>query len=130
MKNLFYFLLLASTLFIACNDDDDDNAPSGLIGEWEWVQSYGGLAGDTLTPASEGFTSHLEIDADTYQQFLNDSLVFQSQYELETRQDSLFGTDKVIAFETGYELAVIQQGDDLKLIEICLDCYEHTYERR
>ena len=129
MKNFFYLLLLASTILIGCKDDDE-NDPSGLAGEWEWVQSYGGIAGQTLTPVTEGVTRHLEIDADTYQEFENDSLIFQSQYTLETRQDSLFGTDKIIAFETGYELAVIQQGDDLKLIEICLDCFEHTYERR
>ena len=127
MKNLFYFLL-ASTLFIACKDEDED--PNALIGEWEWVQSYGGIQGQTLTPQSEGVTKHLEIDDDTYKEFINDSLIFQSGYEIEARQDSIFGTDQVITFDTGYELAFIQGGDNLQLIELCFDCFDHSYVRQ
>jgi hypothetical protein len=129
MKYYFFFFLLAIATFTACKDDDPVNA-TGIEGDWRWTQSYGGLLGQTITPDSAGYTRHLEIDSETYREFQDDSLIFQSNYNIETRVDSLFGTNKIIAFDTGYELAIIQSGNNLKLIEICFDCFEHSYVRQ
>jgi hypothetical protein len=128
MKYYFFLLMLTVATFTACKDDDPVNA-TGIEGDWRWLQSYGGIAGITIFADSVNYTRHLEIDSDTYREFQDDSLVFQAGYNIETRADSLFGTNKVIAFTTGYELAIIQNGNDLKLIEICFDCFEHTYVR-
>src|SRR5690349_6511014 len=94
MKYYFFFFLFAISSLSACKDDDPVVA-TGIEGDWRWTQSYGGLLRQTITPDSAGYTRHLEIDSETYSEFQDDSLVFEADYNIETRADSLFGTNKV-----------------------------------
>jgi hypothetical protein len=63
----------------------------GINGEWIWTKSIGGIFGGTITPKEAGYTERLVIDDFFFQQFINDSLVYESQYELEIRVDSTLG---------------------------------------
>ena len=58
-------VLVALLAFVAACSDPDPAGPEGqndhefvelLYGTWDWTYAVGGIAGVTLTPASEGFT--------------------------------------------------------------------------
>lgn len=131
MKNLRLsaLILLLSTL-LACQKDQSCRPATGINGLWIWVNSIGGFAGGELTPATAGYTQSLAIDDFTYRAFVNDSLVFESQYELEIRPDSAWGTNRYIVLEKGGEMAVKISAAQLELYELCADCFDHTYKRQ
>jgi hypothetical protein len=117
-------------LFAACKKDQDCPKPTGVNGEWEWVQSAGGFGGWTLNPESEGFQIKLVIDDFMYREYKNDSLIFESQYDLEIRPDTFFNTNTYISFETGGAKAIDIGPDTLRLYDMCADCFDHVYKRR
>ena len=110
--------------------DEDCSTPETVIGEWTWVKSYGGLAGHTITPESEGYTKHLVIEDHFYKEYINDSLVHSTQYDLRYDPDSLFGTPYLIWFDTGGTFTYNHEGDKLEIYEGCPDCYDHFYTRK
>ncbi|NML67729.1 hypothetical protein HHL22_21215 [Hymenobacter sp. RP-2-7] len=63
------FALLAATLALggtACQKTEALPQGQGLVGEWNWVQSRGGLTGNqTYTPASTGTTIRWVFRADS-----------------------------------------------------------------
>jgi len=71
------------------------------------------------------------IDDFLYKEFINDSLVLETQYELGISNEPLLGTEEktFIKFDSGRELAVIIGAIHLELIDQCYDCYIHRYKR-
>lgn len=116
--------------FAIASCDEDCSAPATVIGEWTWAKSVGGFAGHTLTPESEGYTKKLVIDDHFYTEYIDDSIDFNTQYDLRFDQDSIFGTPYVIEFDSGGLVAYTYEGDQLKIIEVCADCYTHFYTRK
>jgi hypothetical protein len=127
MKNLLSALLIAAFL-IACKDDEPNHA-SDIQGTWQWVSSLDTEVSQTHTPTTDVVTRHIEIDDDTYREFVNDSLIRTSSYVFEVLPDSTFGSDKVLNMHPGNDFAVIQRGDSLRLVEIRLHNWEHVYVR-
>jgi len=62
MKRL-KFLPLVFCFFVACKKHHEAVKPQ-LTGQWEWVSSFGGIAGITYTPQSTGQTWGLKLNAD------------------------------------------------------------------
>lgn len=114
----------------ACQKDEGCRQADSINGEWIWIASVGGLAGQTHTPQSDGVTRKLEIDDFFFRQYVDDSLVFEKQYDLEIRKDSLFGTDQYLIFSDGLESAIKIKEPFLEIIELCFDCYVHEYRRK
>ena len=110
--------------------DEDCTVPTTVIGEWTWVKSVGGFAGHTITPESEGYTKQLVIDDHFYTEYIDDSIDFNTQYDLRVQQDSVFETPYVIWFDLGGMVAYKYEGDQLEIIEVCADCYSHFYSRK
>lgn len=56
MKQFLSFTAVAFLFFTtgACTKETAEPTDSELVGEWEWEQTSGGLAGTTSTPASTG----------------------------------------------------------------------------
>ena len=61
-----------------------DTLKANLDGRWEWVQTYGGYAGDLFTPRSEGYSlalvfskeePQLKSDSIGYEVYRNDTLI-------------------------------------------------------
>lgn len=131
MKNKWIQLFSGCLLliFLSCHKYTDCEQTPGINGEWIWEKSVGGFGGWTETPASEGVTKKLKIDDFTFEAYVNDSLVFKSAYDLETRIDTFFGTNTYIEFETGGEEAILIKENQLELFEMCADCFSHTYKR-
>jgi len=54
-----------------------------LLGEWEWVESFGGFAGEHRTPESEGYTKRYYFSPyRVFLQYGDDSLVFAAEYRI------------------------------------------------
>lgn len=130
MKNILVYILVPIFLFTLISCDKDCAESSGIRGEWEWIKSTGGFAGTTITPETIMATRTLRIDDLVFREYQNDSLVFESQYDLYTTPDTVWGTNLYITFESGGTRAVILDESDLQIIELCADCFEHHYKRR
>lgn len=107
---------------------------AALSGSWRWVQSVGGFAGWTLTPATEGHTQRLELgSASEFAFFRNDSLVAQGTFSIESEEDA-----QIIRYETDSSWWFLADGqrisrrgrDTLILRDRCADCYTHTFVRK
>lgn len=129
MKRTFTFSLLLFLCF-SCRKEKDCPKPEGIRGEWQWVESVGGIGGWTLTPESEKISKTLRIDDFTYREFVNDSLVYESEYDLEIRKDTFWDTDRYIIFKDGDERAIKITASTLELYELCFDCFFHKYKRK
>ena len=60
----------------ACSSDptgtDVDELPEALFGTWSWIESGGGVAGVTQTPATEGYTQTITFTAPNQVTMLRD----------------------------------------------------------
>lgn len=52
--------VLAAVL-AACSGPTEPTVNDQIFGAWEWVRAEGGIAGDTITPMTEGYTMILRI---------------------------------------------------------------------
>lgn len=129
MKNILalsLFLMLAS-----CQKETNCEPPVGINGEWIWVESNGGLSGSTFTPETEGFTRRLAIDDFFFREYVNDSLAFESEYDLKISTETLLGTEEktYIEYANGGAQAILIGATELTLIDQCFDCFFHIYRR-
>ena len=83
---LFFACLVVSFLLICigCTESThpSDDAPPGIVGLWNWIESDGGGWGH-LTPKSEGYTKTYRFDPDSlFFLFQNDTLVMRARYKV------------------------------------------------
>jgi len=130
LSSYLAILIILSGL-LACQKKDKCPETSEINGEWVWVKSIGGFGGFILTPESEGRTERLIIDECIYQQYINDSLALEAQYELGISEDALLGTEEntYIQLSNDNKEAVEITGDELRLTEQCYDCFTHIYQK-
>jgi hypothetical protein len=134
MKNTklsLIFIIISACFLFGCKTEDDSFIEEGINGEWIWQQSGGGFGGWVLTPESQNATIKLIIDDTIYKEFVNDSLVLETSYELVISEEILIGTKEkdLIRFESGREKAILISDSELELIDQCFDCYSHRYIR-
>lgn len=131
MKSIILFFILTSiTIFIASGCDKDCLQDRGINGEWIWIKSVGGFSGGTITPDDVGYTEKLKIDDFIYQVYVNDTLAYESQYDLEIREDSISGPRNYLVFPSGYEEWIGISESELVLDEIMYDDgYTRYYQR-
>ena len=56
---------------------------SSIIGKWNWVQTQGGIAGATYSPAKSGYQMTVQYFADsTYKRYKNDVLVDENKFSI------------------------------------------------
>lgn len=134
---------ILSPALIACGDGLDAgatcrSAAPELCGRWAWVQSVGGFAGATITPATEGFTLRVEFGEDaSYRLLKGEAVVTAGRYEI---ADASTIFSQVPATVVRYEPAPqallfdVQQlefigPDEVLLRDDCNDCFGHTFAR-
>jgi len=124
---------LIRTLYILIHLESYDYQPQvldHLIGEWEWVRSVGGIAGNTITPESAGYTKMTQFLRDsTYHEYRNGSLFLSARYRL--YQKSLGNVHADVLQIDDFEPTQIVTVTDstLELMDECIDCYLHSYRR-
>jgi hypothetical protein len=107
-----------------------------LEGRWEWREATGGIAGRTITPASEGYTMELRfLDGDDVELHRSGQPQTNATYRLATGSDegSFAGKD-VVRFTPalfGWDEMLIQLSveGELILTDGCCDGYTYTFVR-
>lgn len=111
----FSVILLIIICLFGC--EEDCPAPKGIYGDWKWTKTI--IHGYLSTPELLGYTEKLTIDDFTFKRYMNDSLVYESQYDLLIRTDSLNNDRSFIVFSSGHEEGIYVDRKELVLI--------HTY---
>ena len=95
---------------------------------WDWVQSRGGIAGVTLTPASTGYTQRAIYRSDgKYELYRNDSLIQSTTYSISQKEIN-GAPQSVIAYADQSIPQVLQlRSDTLELVDQCTDCFDHIW---
>lgn len=131
MKNIkAYSLIIFIAVLISCQNDDCFKA-IGINGEWIWVESVGGIGGNTFTPKSENVFKKLIIDDFTFQEYVDNKLEFEGGYNLLISKDSTswkYGRTFIL-FDSGLEKEIIIEKNELEIIDLCFDCYHSKYKR-
>ena len=124
---------LIRTLYILIHLENYDYEPQvldHLIGDWEWVRSVGGIAGNTITPESAGYTKTTHFQRDwTYVEERNDTTFLSTRFRL---YQKTVGKVTVNMLQIGdFEPSQIVTVTDstLDLMDDCIDCYQHSYRR-
>ena len=128
---LFALLLYAvggCDLFLDGKRGVPDAAPQGT---WIWESSTGGIAGRTMTPASEGYTQRLVLDDDgDFAFYRGQARLSSGRYAVEQE-----GTALVLRYVPPagplYASQRVEQPDADRLIlrDTCIDCFTHTFVR-
>jgi hypothetical protein len=128
---------VAALALSACASPTGTNVrASDLTGRWEWLSASGGLAGRTITPATEGYTMQLQLSSDGKAQLFKKGALTQSaQYELGvgSKTGSFAGRDVIRfsppLFATGEMSVVFPDQDHLTLADGCCDGFTYTFAR-
>ncbi len=127
MKKWVLILALAS-LTINCSNDDENNIKEQLIGKWIWVESSGGIQGETLNPQTTGENRHIEITSDKIKYFTNGILTSEFDYYLQKRV-SIWTNEMrdflIYKYDRTQSIVLIE--NKLILYDECFDCYQHEY---
>ncbi|MCW9706435.1 hypothetical protein [Fodinibius salsisoli] len=125
-------LILFLSALISCSLLDNNSHASKIIGQWQWVRSSGGFAGEVTTRDSAGVPDrHFNFKSNgAFTFYRTDTLVQAGKYSLQKKEG-----DVIISYDTGqkdffFDQRVTFKGKDtLILSDECYDCYIHTYIR-
>ena len=127
MRN-YYLLLLIPFSFLNCTNIDENINEVKVIGNWNWIESTGGIDGRTETPASTGNHIRLEISRNFIKKFVDDVEVFELIYSIQTRQSILFGENRdMIILENNFNQTIELSENQLILFDECNDCFQNVY---
>ena len=127
MKKLLPLILIFTLSGCSLLETDSDD----LNGKWEWVHSYGGFAGQTLTPETEGYRQQLIFYGGRYYILARDGETIRKGLYNYTKPEIAGQKRPAIEFEsdnweTFYEIS----NDTLFLSPNCRDCFFNTYARK
>ena len=146
LNNLVILLLiLTSSLISSCKKDSSEsidfpNSESKqLIGSWNWVESSGGFAGNTINPTTEGYSKQMEFSENGKHfefkerekmtirnyEFQEHKSIHNSQVEYMIKFASPT-TDNDLHWYNSFDFI---GNDTLFLSDECYDCYGHLYVR-
>jgi hypothetical protein len=127
MKKWILILLLAS-LTINCSNDDENNIDQQLIGEWKWIESSGGIQGETLNPQTTGENRNIEITSDKIKYYTNGILTLEFDYYLQ-KGESIRTNEKtdLMIYENDRKQSIVLNENKLILYDECYDCYQNEY---
>ena len=122
------FLFIIS---ISCHKEKEGINSLSVWGEWIWIESNGGIKGETIKPAIN-ITNRMIFDDFFVSKYINDSLISKEEYELSITSEILIGTTTktIIKYDKHNYQAIIVGPNELELIDQCYDCYFHRYRRK
>lgn len=146
MKNLtcVFFSLFSVFLLPGCKKEEPINNPvhEKLLGTWEWVASYGGIGGGSVSSSSSGYTFRMTFTKDGKCKFYrNNKPTGVARYAI-VKEESIFYPDKTFQVKTEIDFGVFQnnqisytqetinfRGEDLGLSQEAYDGFGSTYVR-
>jgi hypothetical protein len=129
--------LAFALLIAACSSAPTALVPDRLEGRWAWTSATGGIAGWTITPATEGYTMEVRfLGTGTAQLYRDGVLTRTTDFEIGIgREGGSFPGREVIRFEEplfgGWEemLLELPEPDRLLLADGCCDGYAYDFAR-
>ena len=107
--------------------------PRPLYGVWRWVRSIGGITGMERTPQTEGYAQTHIYRSDSIFEMLRDSVLqIRTPYTVRIEQVPSFPAGAVIRYGDPGQMAQLIESvtpDTLKLMDLCIDCFEWTFVR-
>lgn len=127
MKKLVLTLVLA-ILTINCSNDDENTIKEQLIGKWKWVESSGGIQGETINPQTTGENRHIVITSDKIKYYTNGTLSSEFDYYLQKRV-SIWTNEMrdFLIYKYDRTQSIVLNDNKLFLYDECNDCYQHEY---
>ncbi|MFN8280615.1 MAG: hypothetical protein U0V49_10065 [Saprospiraceae bacterium] len=126
MNRILHFISLTMLLLVSCQKEQFRDTLSEIQGQWQWVETYGGISGEHYTPATEHINKSMTIQGYNLKYYENNFLKFQSGFELVLREPD----QTIIRLGDKTEYVIEWEGNTLVLVEPCIDCYEHYYVRK
>lgn len=114
-----------------------DSTAQRLLGQWRWVRSAGGIAGQVRTPVTEGFTRTVRfVEPDRVEVRRDAWLEVQTRFELRPARDQVDppGSIRVVYLDPvtfGFHKQYVEfpEPDSLRLIDPCCDGFASTFLR-
>ncbi len=135
-KTLEVLFFISLVLLLSCSIDlnDKPKIDHQIIGSWQWLESFGGFAGQHLTPESQGYTRTIVFDPDhDYREYRGEEEYVVSEFDIANKpawgDDSSIEDILIIEDQIIEQIINIENNDSLHLAEICMDCFEHYYLR-
>jgi len=128
-----YIVLLGVLFLVSCEKKAVDTCQGlncAIVGEWEWVSTYGSIAGTTWTPESTGEERKLIVDDKNLSFYTDGQLTEMVAYEV-FETDTLLGGNEVYTFCAygGNTRLLLLEEDNLRFQDLCADCYDDNYTR-
>jgi len=117
---------------LACGGSTAPSDFARILGRWDWVESSGGIAGVTLTPASTGHEMSLQfLPVGQVRLFEDGSLVRTVGYELlgDAQGDSVEVAYVPALWGFDSQTATFPGGDELVLTDPCCDGFTYRWTR-
>ena len=137
----YIFLISSLALMTACTTENnvtpmDPVGSPDIFGYWQWVESAGGISGDTETSESTGDTKTLHIfegannTMDSVLFKTNGEVTIFSAFNLVEKESNYYNEDRwfLVIEESEYEPIVTRINDQLFLTDDVADGYTHVYE--
>jgi len=118
------------TVFIMQDDALDEKE---MYGAWQWVQSSGGLLGNTLTPENIKLSKKIVLTKDhVIMYYANDSITLKQNYQIQNEKSifsqSLQSVLRISGMIKTQTISMTGQ-DTLLLRDNVYDGYAHVYVR-
>lgn len=125
--NLIFFIAF---IISNCTTENDTITEPQIIGNWNWIESTGGIDGRTDTPSSTGNQIDLIISENSIKKIVNGVEHSNSNYTIDNKQSILFGDKReMLTFENDFNQTFSVTHDQLILIDECTDCFRNVYSR-
>ena len=122
--------VMTGLAMLGCGSVTGPDLDEQIVGQWEWIESTGGIAGMTLTPASTGETRALRFDSERVSSFRNDSLVATQRYTLALVAGTDTWTIDYLDAGSAFEMQTAElRADTLVLTDPCCDGFVSRYLR-
>lgn len=127
MKKWVLILILA-TLTINCSNDDENTIKEKIIGKWLWLESSGGIQGETINPQTTGENRHIVITSDKITYYTNGTLTSELGYYLQ-KGASIWTIEEadLMIYENDRTQSIVLNESKLILYDECNDCYQNEY---
>lgn len=130
MKKLVLHSVLIFIL-VSCSTSESTIIANSIVGKWDWVQSSGGITGETITPSSTNKSMSVEILKSEVKTYENGNLTATESYSIQTKESIFGGKKPMLVYLSGKpSQSFSMEGAKLFLSDECYDCYQSEYVKQ